>query len=419
MKTKNISKGVNLYIISDDRFKTNTASLVINRPLCREDASYNALLPFVLRRGSKLYPDFSLIEEKLSDLCGARVSSFASKRGERQAVSFECSSLANNFAPDGEDLFGNTIRLMLEIVFNPLLENGAFKKEYVESEKKNLIEAIEAMPNDKMQYAIWRLNEEMCKGEAYGVCEYGTKESVGAITAESLYDYYNKIINESRIDVFICGRFDEDIIFSMLGEYIPQNLKRSEVYPVTVPKKKDSEVKKIVDEFDTSQAKLSLGFTTGFDAKDRDFVHLMLANSILGSGVHSKLFNNVREKLSLAYYAFSRLERSKQMMIIGMGIEQENYEAAFNETMQQIDALKRGEISDYEFESAKAFLINNAISASDSQLSMIRYEQANLVCGITDTIADLCRKIEQTTMQQVVDAVQNISLDTIYFLKGR
>ncbi len=416
MKTMQIAEGVYLHHIPDNKFKSATVSMFFHRPLCAQEASLNAILPSVLKRGTRTNTDFDEIERKLMDLCGASVSGAVVKRGDLQLLLFECDSLANRYAPNGEDLVGGAVDLLLEIVFDPYLTDGAFSAEYVLQEKKNLTEAIEAMVNDKMQYALWRCTEEMFKGEAYGVHELGSIESVQAITPQSLYAHYKNVLATSRVDIFVCGSASLEDVAKKVEPYFAGRTASQLVHVETQPKSAGAQVKKVTESFDASQAKLTLGLMTGFDAKAHNFEHMMMANSILGSGVHSKLFNNVREKLSLAYYAFSRVDRAKQFMMIGMGIEEKNYDAAYNETMAQLEALKRGEISDYEFDSAKAFLINNTISSTDSQNAMTAFYLSGLLNGEEVTIEERVARIEATTREDVVAAAQEIRLEMIYFL---
>lgn len=419
MKKIEISTGVNLYIIEDERFKMNTAAVFIHRPLTNEDASKNAILPQILRRGSEKYRDFEAIEDALSELCGANISSSVAKKGEDHVIGFDCSCIKNKFAPSGEDLFGSCFEMMLEMIYRPYIKDGAFDAGYTEAEKKNLIQAIDGLVNDKMQYAVWKIYELMCEGEPYSIYELGTREGAEKIKADELYEYYKKVISESKTDIFICGSCDEADIISKIKNYVPDNPKRCAEYTKAEPKKANDSLKQVTEQFDTSQAKLSLGFCVGREITDDDYIYLILANSVLGSGVHSKLFNNVREKLSLAYYAFSRLERSKKIMIIGMGIEEKNYETAYKETMAQIDAVKRGEISDYEFDSAKAFLINNILSSKDSPTTMLASALNDLFFDVKDDEDARIKKISGATKEQIVAAISDIKLDTIYFLKGR
>lgn len=416
MKTMQIAEGVFLHHISDSKFKSATVSMFFHRPICAEEASLNAILPSVLKRGTRLHVGFDEIERVLMDLCGASVTGAVMKRGDVQLLCFEAASLANAYAPNGEDLVGGAVDLLLEMLYDPYLENGAFSEEYVALEKKNLSEAIEAMVNDKMQYALWRCTEEMFRGEACGVHELGSLESVAAITAKDLYAHYKNILATSRVDIFVCGSADFDAIAEKMKPHFTGRKAEDILTLTTKPKPATGEVKKVTEHFDASQAKLTLGLTTRYDAQTRVYEHLVMANSILGSGVHSKLFNNVREKLSLAYYAFSRIDRTKQVMIIGMGIEAENYTAAYDETMAQLAALKRGEISDYEFESAKAYLINNTIASTDSQNAMIAYGLTDLLNGESLSVEERVARFEAVTREDVVAAAQDIELEMIYLL---
>ena len=416
----NVSDGISLNYIEDKKFKTTTLFAAIHTPLKRETATLNALLPLVLKRGSNAVPTFDALERRLAGLFGASINCNVIKRGENQILYFELSVLSDNFAPDKSKILNEASKLLLDIIFNPYTEDGGFSKEYTESEKENLSDMIKATVNDKQNYALWRLYETMCEGEAFGIHELGVLEDVSKIDAKALYEHYKNIISTSVIDIFVCGNAD---IYSFKAELENQlkGIKRGNCfsYPETVMHPKRAEVLKTVEEFEANQAKLSLGLTTGVESDDDLYYSLLVANSIFGSGVHSKLFNNVREKLSLAYYAFSRLTRKKGIMLVGMGIEEANFKKAFDETLLQLNLLKQGEISDDEFSGAVRFLTNNARSAADSQMGMIMFYLDNKIDGADLSIEDYCKKIESVTKQGVVEAVKNTELDAIYFLKGK
>ena len=418
-KVKNIEvkDGVTLHYIEDKKYKTTTLGVYIHRPLCVLHASENALLPMVLKRGSESCPTFSDIEKKLGDLCGAVLDTGVVKRGEDQILCFNISTVSDRYYTGGENLLLSCADLMFDIILNPKTENGAFCFEYTESEKNNLCDMIDALVNDKQSYALWRLYEVMCEGEAYGIHEYGTKESVKKITAKGLYEYYKKIIAESKIDIFVCGSTDIDAFASCVKSKMGAAAVSDASYPPTKVICEVGEVKRVTDEFDTSQAKLSLGFR--ITRTDIPYAHMLLANSIWGSGPHSKLFNNVREKLSLAYYAFSRFERYKNYILVGMGIETANYEQAFEETMCQLKKVQEGEFSENELTSAKAFIINLLKSQKDSQYAMIDFYLGALISGAKYGIDELCNEVERVSAKEAADAAKAIALDTVYFLKGR
>lgn len=420
MRKFNVSDGISLNYIEDKKFKTTTLFAAIHTPLTKESATKNALLPLVLKRGSKNYPTFDLIEKKLARLFGANLNCNVIKRGEDQILYFELSVISDKYAPEKCEILKEASNLMLELIFNPYTENGAFSGEYVKAEKNNLSDMISAAVNDKQSYALWRLYEEMCAGESYGIHELGIKADIEKIDEKSLYEHYKKLISESVIDIFVCGEADIEGFKSALEEQLFAIGRKGEYsYPKTTVHEKRGQVKKVYEEFEANQAKLSLGFSVGVDPDSDDYYSLIVANSIFGSGTHSKLFNNVREKLSLAYYAFSRLTKRKGIMLVGMGIEEKNYEAAYNETLLQLDLLKKGEVSDEEFESAIAFLSNNARSANDSQMSMIMFYLDNKIDGIEITIDEYLKKLGEVTKKSAVEAFKNVELDTIYFLKGK
>lgn len=419
MKQFNIADGISLNYIEDSKFKTTTLLVAIHSKLCRENATKNALLPLVLKRGSEKYKTFDEMEKKLCELCGAAMGCNVIKRGEDQIMCFEMSVISDKYALGGKKLLNESFEVLNDVIFNPLVSDGAFLNEYVESEKNNLSDMIDAMVNDKQNYALWRLFETMCEKEPFGIHELGIKEDIKNIDAKNLYEHYKNIIKTAPIDIFVCGNADVEELAKALAENFKDVMRDTKNYPQTLVHMPRNEVLKTNEEFEANQAKLSLGFSYDTDFASDDYYSLAVAVSIFGSGVHSKLFNNVREKLSLAYYAFARLEKRKQIMLVGMGIEEKNYQKALDETLLQMQLLKDGEISDDEFNGAVMFLTNNARSVRDSQMSMIMYYLDNLADGVTNTIEDYCAKIESVTKESVQKVFESMKLDSIYFLKGR
>lgn len=413
MEKIDIRDGVTLRYIEDNKFKTTALGVYIHRPLCAEEASKNALLPMVLRRGSEQYPTFSDIETRLGDLCGAALSTGVTKKGEDQLLCFNISTISNKYYTGAENMLFSCAELLFDLLLHPLTENGVFVSEYVESEKENLCDMIDALANDKQSYALWRLYEEMCGSEAYGVHEYGDRVSAGAVTPVGLWEHYQNVLKTSRIDIFVCGSADIEAFAEKVRLASAKDLDADVLYPKTEQIRSVGEVKSVVDTFDTNQAKLSLGFRI---TEDMPYADLLVANSVWGSGAHSKLFNNVREKLSLAYYAFSRLERYKGTILVGMGIEPGNYQKALDETLLQLKNVQDGIISENEFSSAKAFLVNLFQSQKDSQYSMIDFYLSGLLAGSEKEIDELCSEVEAVTVDAAARAARSFELDTVYFL---
>lgn len=419
MEKIKIADGVYLSRIEDKKFKTSTCLVAIHTKLTKENATKNALLPLVLKRGTQKNHTFDEIEKALASLFGAEMSANVIKRGEDQLLIFDISFISDAFAPQKKGILKEAASLLFETVFDPYTENGAFKKEYVEAEKTNLKDMIKAQANDKQTYAITRLYEEMFSEEDFSVSELGNLDDVDSIDEKSLYEHYLKLISCARVDIFIAGGADFDPLIESAKEALLK-VKRENVlsYPEHAPHKKREEVKRVTERLNVNQAKLSLGFSRGPLSED-EYYSFIVANSIFGSGVHSKLFNNVREKLSLAYYAFSRTERVKNAVIVGMGIEEENFKKAYDETLYQLEALKRGEISDDEFNGAVMFLKNNARAVLDSQGAMIMYNLSNCALGLDVSVDEYIKKIDEVTKKSCAESFKDLTLDTVYFLCGK
>ena len=413
MKKTEIKKGINLYLIPEKKFKTYYAGIHFHTPLLKDTATENALLPLVLKRGSKNFPSKAAISEKLDMLMGASFSAYVQKKGETQILSFGISGVSDSFAPFGE-CFKDGISLLSDIITNPLLP---FNEEYLESEKEHLAELIESEKNDKRHYALLRCKEEMTKGENYSVPENGYSAKLPEITAASLEMRYLKIIENAPVDIIIAGNFDTDSTEKIITDTLSSLRERNTPYPET-KSALPTEITTITEELAVSQGKLCIGFVTGVPSISEDYPALMVYNSIFGGGAHSKLFMNVREKLSLAYYASSVYEYSKGILTVSSGIESKNFEKARDEIFLQHKAMTEGDITDTELSVSKKALVNSLRASSDSVGGIASYCLSEILLNITFTKDELIRKIESVTTEDVVRVGKNISPKLIYFLKG-
>lgn len=418
VKCFNIKAGINLYYIPVTKFKTIAMSINFHRQLKKEEASLNALLTDVMRRGCSKYPNDIALSKSLQELYGASFHSDIRRKGEDQILSFMAGTVADKFI-DSTDNAQKTMDLLFEMILNPLVENGAFKEEYVNQEKINLKNDIEAIINDKRSYSVWRLIEIMCKEDNYGTHELGTVEDVDKITPQSLYKHYQKVISQGPIDIIVTGDVDISKVCAYMSEKFANINPTVHHYPTTSLYETEKELTETIEEFDVTQAKLCLGFKTNIRPDDDRYYALMVYNGILGSGAHSKLFNNVREKLSLAYYASTRLERFKGLMIVSSGIEISNKQKALDEIFVQVECMKKGEISDYEFDASVKSIVNSLNSLSDDIGYLEDYYLGQIASGTNISLQEYAEKIEKVTLQDVVDVAKLITPDTIYFLTGR
>ncbi len=413
----NIRDGVNLYYINDGKYKTVSVSMYLHRPIAREEVTKNSLLAGVLASGTERFPDVRSINSYLESLYGAANDISVRRRGAVHSLVSSCSVLEQSIA--GEDLISPAVEMMFEFIFHPATEGDGFVQSYVETEKKNLKDNIESLINDKRAYADFRCMEEMCAGESAGINEYGYVEDLEAIDAKNLYEYYKGAITSSPIDIFIVGECDIEKVKAEVEEQLGRfefNISHIE------PEEENAttgEVKYVEESFDVAQGKLALGLRTFTGAEDELYYPLLVGNSLFGSGAHSKLFNNVREKSSLAYYVSSRLDRFYKVMLISSGIEFKNYERARDEILQQLDLMKEGSFTEDELEIAKDFIVNQYRSYLDSPYMLRTFYLNQIRSGKVDTIDKAIEKVRAVSADEVVDAFSKITLDTVYFLKGR
>jgi Predicted Zn-dependent peptidases len=414
---KKIADGIYLNFIETDKFKTNYLSVNFITKLNKETASLNALIPMVLKRGTVKYPTMAEINEELENLYATGIYSRVYKRGENQIVGFTSYMLDNSYTIDDTDILASTIDMFDQLIFCPKTENGVFIESYVDGEKSNLIDNINALINNKNRYAVWRCQEEMCKDEVFGIPESGTVEDVEKITPQSLYTQYKNILNESQIQVYYVGQCDIDWLSDKLTELF-KNINHTDVKLETAVIRKAETIKEITEDQPVTQGKLSLGFRTGSILNDGDYHKFILFNEIFGGSPTCKLFMNVREKLSLCYYCHSIAESLKGIMVVASGIEVANKELAQSEILLQLDNIKNGIMTDEEITSAKNSIVNGYRTINDSSSDLEAWYMNRMLAGLTSSPEEAIDLINSVTKDDIIEVANKITLDTIYFLNG-
>ncbi len=412
-----ILPGVYLTAVQSDKFKTGCFSLNLLRPMKKEEAAANALIPSVLLRGSETCPDIASISAKLDELYGASIGTLVRKKGEVQLVGFYCDYVQDEYVD--EPVFAPVMAFLAELLLNPRLENGAFPEAVVDSEKLNLENAMLSRINDKRTYAASQLIRTMCAGQPYGIPRIGDPDDLTEITAKSLYAHYRDLLATSRVELFYMGSLSPEAVTKVLQAALAE-LPRAEVFvPVgTTPAPQARPVQEKTERLDVTQGKLSLGFFTDITAKDPRYPALVLAATVFGGGATSKLFTNVREKMSLCYYASASFEKFKGVLSVSSGVEFSKLETAKTEILRQLEACKAGDITDDELESARGYLVSDLKIAMDSPGRLDDYYMGQILLEQDGTMEDLASAIARVTKQEAADAIQALRLDTIYALEG-
>ncbi|MFT9847625.1 EF-P 5-aminopentanol modification-associated protein YfmF [Aneurinibacillus sp. REN35] len=412
-------EGLGIHVLPTQKFKTTTVLIHIQLPLTEELVTKGALLPNVLQRGTERYPNPAELQRHLDSLYGAIFNAGVMKRGERQIIQFYLEIANEKFLADSRPLLEDGLRFIGEVLTKPLVENGAFTKKVVELEKEALTKRIEGLIDDKMRYANQRLTEEMFKDEPYRLLAYGIREQIPEITPESLYAFYQEVLSSYPVDVYVVGDVEVENVTKLISEYIPLTPSGVKEFPPTPYKKEVAKEQDVVETMSVAQGKLNIGMRTQISYADDDYVHLMMYNGVLGGFPHSKLFMNVREKASLAYYAVSQLETQKGLCMIMSGIETANYDQALHIIKEQLDMMKRGEISDIELNQTKAMLINQLRETRDSAAAIANMDYSGRLAGRRRSLEEIIEGISNTTKDDIARVAQKVEIDTVYFLRGK
>ena len=410
-----LAEGVYLTYLPAQKFKTSLLSAQFVTPLREETASAYALLPSVLRRGTVSCPDMGSLSARLDELYGARIETTVRKKGENQCVGFVASLIDDSFAPGGEKLLEPVAELLGELICDPVTERGRFVPSYFESEKTNLLDAIRSLVNDKRDYADSRLLREMCAGEPYGIPRLGGEAGAESVQPKQLYALYQELISTARLELIYSGsapqRRVEQALLSALAALPREQVRDIALYR---PHPARQEGRRVEESLDGTQGKLGMGFACGSD----DYAAMMVGNTLFGGSSNSKLFMNVREKLSLCYYASSLYHRQKRLITVSSGIEFQNFQRAYDEILAQLEAVKNGKLEDWEMEGAQSTLLNAYASMEDSQGKLENFYLGQAATGQSETPEELADQVREVTGERVHRAMETVRLDTVYFLRG-
>lgn len=409
-----IKRGINLYTVKDKKFKAFRVCVLIHRPLTKEESTYNTLTAAVLRMQSKNFPDAQKISEELENLYGGDIIARASKYGERQIIKIGVQTVSDESLGKAGN-FDRAVNLVHDIAF--LGGNGeGFSEDIVNLEKKNIADAILSQKNDKRVYSVQRLQEEMCKNEPYGINPLGRTEDLQKIDAQMLYSHYKKILSESRIDIIFSGNFSEDSAQKAAEKFASELSPREGLELSEIHMSAPENVNVVTDRLDVTQGKLCMGFRSMEGTSQEKYPGALVYNCIFGGSAVSKLFNNVREKLSLCYYVGSSIDRLKEIMIVRSGVEFENFKIAYDEIMHQQLLMEKGDFSDDEVEFAKKHLITAYESNLDSIAAMEEYYTMQLLLGSNVSIKEMTEKISSVTREEIISAAKGMKLDTVYYM---
>ena len=411
----------NIIVENDNKFKSIYISYSFVFKIDNNEYSRNALLTNILAKGCNKYKTENEIEEYLSYLYGTAFDIECQKLGDLYNIDFKINFVNKQFLPNKEDVLNNVLDFLYEIIYNPLIEDKKFSDSIFKREKSNIIEKIVSRKDDKLKYGVLRAEELLCENERFSNYIYGTEEEANNLTNEDIFKAYNHMINTSNVNVIVTGNLEgyqniEEIIKNKFVGKIKTNIKYSELIK-EINEKKDNSYREIIERIPTMQSVIGIGLRCNNITK-KDIYVVNVFNSILGGTPSSKLFQNVREKESLAYTTRSRYNRFKDAILMYAGIEESNFEKAKEVMLEQVDLIKKGEITDIEIVSAKESLISDVKEYIDSKIIISKQRFINLIEDEEDTIEEVIEKIKSVTIEDVINISSKIELKLIYLLGG-
>ncbi|NRG43670.1 EF-P 5-aminopentanol modification-associated protein YfmF [Bacillus sp. CRN 9] len=411
-------KGLKLHTIKTDKFKTNTLVWKMKAPLQKETVTIRSLLPHVLESNSEAFPTTAKLRAYLDELYGASLYVDLAKKGEYHIISISIDIANEKFLSDQTPLLKKAFQLLSDIILKPNIDNSAFDRATVAKEKRTLKQRIQSVNDDKMRYANYRLIQEMCKEEPYALHVHGESQAVDDITEETLYRYYQQALAEDELDLYVIGDIDIAEVEGYASELLP--------FAVREPKKAEQRaairkaaVHQVKEEQDVKQGKLNIGYRTNIVYGDAEYFALQIFNGIFGGFSHSKLFLNVREKASLAYYVASRLESHKGLMMVMSGIDNNSYDQATSIIGEQLEAMKNGDFSEKEIEQTKAVIKNQLLETMDTARGVVEVLYHNIVAEKQVDLQEWLTGMDNVKKEEIVSAAKKTELDTVYFLHGK
>ena len=416
LESRVLGEGVKLTVLPTDKFKSNLMIVELRCPLRQETATHYSLLTNVLSRCCREYPTLRSFNVALEEMYAADVDSYVSKTGEVQRVRFKLSCIENAYTYDKSDVLAGAMRLLGAMIFDPLLEEGVFPDYVVESEKKNLKEEIQSIIDDKGRYAVTRLVRAMCVDEHYSVAVGGDEKVLEGITGAELKKSYDYLLKTAPVDIYFVGNTPIDTVKEYCEKYLPFASRPYALYQTEV-KEVSGEVKRVTEDADAVQSRLCMGYRTGINLHSNEYPALLLACDILGSP-SGKLFINVREKMGLCYYCSPLLDGVKGLLIISAGINAGDRERAEKAIAEQVEELKKGNISESELKAAKVSAATAYKEIYDSAGAMINWYATRVGMGISITPEEMAARIDAVTVEDITAVSRRLTADTFFMLKG-
>lgn len=411
---RKIADGVYFSSITDKRYKKNLISVAFSTQLREDTATENVIVPVLLTKCNSKLPTYKAFNNKMSRLYASGIGGTAGRQYDLQTISFGAYYLDDIYALSGEKMTGIMTDILIDCLTSPVTENGVFSEKFVELEKKTVIDNIETAINDKRSYAIERAMKTICKGEPASVCSYGTVEKAKLITPDSAYKAYRRMLETMPCEIICTGCSDFDGVAEKFAAAF-EKVGRHDIENTTIalsPVKTQTE--EVTERLTVNQSKLVLGFKSHSD----DDAALVLLQKIFGGTTSSKLFRNVREKMSLCYYCSAARNDLKGIMLVNSGVENENIEKTKEAVIDQLEEIKNGNFTNEDINFAEMAIKNDFKSVADSAGNVSNWYFDCIRKNDIITPEEKLGRYLGVSKERIIAAAKSMVLDSVYVLTG-
>lgn len=410
-----LSDGIVLTSVTDERFKTNYITINLITNLSSDTAAVNAVIPFILSKSNSKYNTITELNKKLTSLYGSNISGDIFKIGDSQGISLSASCIADKYTFNGERITDELTDLLLDCLFSPYVENEQFYEKNFLLCKQELIDDIDADINDKRTYAVIRAGKTIYGDEPASITSHGDKQNAEKITAKTAYQQYLNLLKTSKIEILFTGGGNAEEFKNKILDIFKKYPRLYNNNVLSNKSKLKNEAVNVIENLDVIQSKMVMAFKSEID--NAPAVKLM--NAVFGTTPFSKLFLNVREKLSLCYYCSSGYNEQKGVLIVDSGVEKENTEKAEKEIINQLKEMADGNFDESEIENSVLSIINNIRSVNDSPYALANWYLRQSYSGTNFTPEQEIERIRSVKKEDITKAAQSFVLDTVYVLTDK
>ena len=411
---RKIADGVYFSSITDKRYKKNLISVAFSTQLSEDTATENVIVPVLLTKCNSKLPTYKAFNNKMSRLYASGIGGTAGRQYDLQTISFGAYYLDDIYALSGEKMTGIMTDILIDCLTSPVTENGVFSEKFVELEKKTVIDNIETAINDKRSYAIERAMKTICKGEPASVCSYGTVEKAKLITSDSAYKAYRRMLETMPCEIICTGCSDFDGVAEKFAAAF-EKIGRHDIENTTIALSHvKTQTEEVTERLTVNQSKLVLGFKSHSD----DDAALVLLQKIFGGTTSSKLFRNVREKMSLCYYCSAARNDLKGIMLVNSGVENENIEKTKEAVIDQLEEIKNGNFTNEDINFAEMAIKNDFKSVADSAGNVSNWYFDCIRKNDIVTPEEKLGRYLGVSKERIIAAAKSMVLDSVYVLTG-